>query len=684
MHLSRYLAAVIISLNSTLLQSQVINHPWAATIPASDKYSVRVYQNGVLYTIHTHYSEPNLIQGPDGDGVTGILEDRSLSFALFDFNGTISVEVSKTYGTTARRVEIQPKEYGINPYFFDGRTVKFQLTHRNDGMPLYLSLNFESDDNLDEDGTGGYDIDNGMVLFADRPESNAPLKTAPGVVVYSRTANITAADIIYFEPGDHNLKERFSDGVLRMTKDNQRVYLAGGAHIRGAIHGEGHDGVWVYGRGIITGKDMYWHEIVDEQGVKEAFMNFMGSDNARFEGFTVHNPTHHTLPSSQRTTIKNIKIIGWASNHDGIRPSGGSSVEQVFIKTCDDNDYARDQHSFTKSVIWPMRNGAFGQLGWNDLGSGFTTYSDLCFINSEWVAIDKRNIGVIGSVLQQGANIAFDTVRNLYCEDNQIVLAHLTLQRDAADAFDPADPGEIRHFLFKNIIFENPFRGNNGTLHKNPIRGFEYNGVKATVHDISFVNLVLGNRLVNQSNYEDFFDIDPSTTYNISFSQEGEIHYVAASAGPGGKVSPSGTLPTPAGMTRVVDIIPDEGYRIKKVLVDGEESQTRLQHAIFSNISGNHTLSAEFEYGTDHFDFSPAVGINDNHPDDKFMPVYPNPVRDIFTLDGIGADSVVYIISMSGEVVKVARGNRIDISDISNGQYIIVTDNNLKFKIIKQ
>ncbi|MCU0378345.1 MAG: T9SS type A sorting domain-containing protein [Bacteroidales bacterium] len=668
----------------SILHSQVINYSWPGTIPASDKYSVKVKQTGTTYNIHTHYSEPNLKQGPDGDGVTGLLEDRSLSFATFAFTGTVDVEVTKIYGTTARRVDIQPKTYGINPYFFDGRTVKFKLIHRNDGMPLYISVRFESDDNRDDNGAGGYDVDNAMMIFADKPETNAPLKTAPGVVVYSNTANLSNADIIFFDAGDYNLKQRYSDGVLRLTRNNQRVYISGGAFIRGAVHGEGYDGVWVYGRGIITGMDMYWHEIVDDNGVKDAFMNFMGSNDARFDGFIVHNPTHHTIPSSLNTTVRNIKIIGWASNHDGIRPSGGSTVEQVFIKTCDDYDYARDQHNFKNSVIWPMRNGAFGQLGWNDLGTGFTTYKGICFINSEWVDINKRNIGVIGSVLQQGANISSDTVANSYCEDNQIVLSHLTLQHDPNDPFDPADPGEIHHFVFKNIIFEKPFTGSNGNLYKNPIRGFEYNGVKATIHDISFVNLVLGNRLVTQANFNDFFDIDPSTTYNITFSQEGEIHYVTATAGPGGNVSPTGNIPTPAGMTRTVDIIPDEGYRIKRVLVDGAESQTRIQHAVFSNISGNHTLLAEFEPGPDHFDFSPPVGINESHSDDNIMPVYPNPVRDFLTVDGIGPDSTVYIISMSGEVVKVSRGNRIDVSDISNGQYILVTDNNLKYKIIKQ
>ncbi len=673
---------ILLNLLTTLTFSQVINYNWPATIPVSDKYSVNITQGVTGYNVHTHYSEPNLLQGPDGDGVTGFLEDRSMSFAAFSFTGSVTVEVKKLYGVSATRVEIQPKSYGINPFYFDGRTVKFTLTHRDDNMPLYISIHFHSEDNRDEDGTGGYDIKNGILIFADQPETNAPSKSAPGVVIYSNTANISTADIIYFEPGDYNLKQRFTDGVLRLRKNNQRVYISGGAYIRGAIHGEGYDGTWIYGRGIITGKDMYWHEIVDENGVKEAFLNFMGSNDSMFEGFILHNPTHHSLPSSQRSGIRNIKIIGWASNHDGIRPSGGSSVEQVFIKTSDDNDYARDQHTFRNSVIWPMRNGAFGQLGWNDLGTGYTNYRNICFINSEWVDINKRNTGVIGSVLQQGANIAFDTVENVYCENNQIVLAHLTLVRDPADPFDPSDPGEIHYFTFRNIIFEKPFQGSNGNLNRNPVKGFEYNGVKATVHDINFVNLVLGNTLVTQSNYTDFFDVDPSTTYNISFSQEGNIHCVQADSGPGGTVSPSGTLPTPAGMTRTIDIIPDPGFRIKSVVIDGTELTGRNQHVCFKNITSDHSVSVTFEPGSDYFDFTSAAGTGTILYDE--ISIFPNPADEKITVEGVGDECMIELYSPAGNFLRGSAGRSLDLTGLASGIYVVSVNRTNRFKLIKK
>lgn len=157
--------------------------------------------------VFVHLSEPNLIQGPDGDGVTGTWQDRSMSCAPFAFSGTVVVEVTKLFGDPASRDEISPKAYGIDPHAFDGRTVKFQLTNLP-GRPEYLSVNFEAPDNRDEGRHGG-----------------------------DKTS--------FMKVGE--------DGLL--------------------------------------------------------------------DGFIIENPTHHAIPSGKRTTMRRVKIIGWASNHDGIRPA---------------------------------------------------------------------------------------------------------------------------------------------------------------------------------------------------------------------------------------------------------------------------------------------------------------------------------------------------------------------------
>ncbi len=606
---------ILIALLSTSSQikSQVTNYNWSEnTIPKSDFYEVTVKNGSQTEKIFAHLSKPNGKVNPhdpaEGAGVPAQWIDRTMSYAIFAHKGATEITVKKLFGSPATRVDISPKAFGINPFFFDGTTVKFIL---NDNVvPGYISVNFICPENLDSDGTTtGKDIKHGMMIFADKPEVNVPSPTDPDVLVYSEATTyeqMQAANTVYFPAGDWNLLTKITDqhgnrGRYHIAKNNQTFYLAGGAFLRGSIDADSYDGFKFIGRGIITGLDYGWHEMrepkapVGELGTT-AWLNFTGSDNSVFNGISAIYATDHTMPSGSNNFIKNIKIIGFAYNNDGIRPTTGSVAEEIFIKTNDDYDYARDRHTVKNSVFWPSKNGATGQLGWNNLGAGKTTYENWYVINAEWASY-SRNRGIIGCRLTQGVAMSNDTIRNIYGEDNTSLLANIVLAYDPARVFDITKPGEVKDFLFKNIIFENTFKGNNGNIIKQPIKGFVHTvgGVsyKATVNNIRFTNLIIGNVLVTQANHATYFDIDPNTTSNINFDTEGTLHNVVATAGENGKMSPSGTLLTPEGMTRYVNVIPNEGYKIENVIVDGI-SVGRQQHVSLKNVKEPHTITATF------------------------------------------------------------------------------------------
>lgn len=680
---------------------QITNFSWPSTAPLSDKYTVKAGYQSATQEVYTHFSKPNLTSGPDGNGVTGILQDRTMSYAIFSFTGEVVIEVQKIYGTAAARVDISPKSYGINPVYFDGRKVRFKISDQL--KPAYISVNFISDDNKDPDGSGGNDIKNGLMIFADKPETNIPSTTASGVLLYSNTvsyAQMQAASLIYFPPGDWDLINKFSDqhgnrGRYHIPRNGQQIYLAGGAFVRGSIDADGYDNCKLFGRGILSGADYVWHEMQEPNSSnilqKTAWLNFMGSNGTTYEGISLVHPCHHTCPSSNNTIIKNIKIIGWASNHDGIRPSGGSVVDEIFIKTSDDYDYARDPHVVRNSIFWPMRNGAGGMLGWNNLGVGKTTYENMHYINSEWNSYN-RNRGIIGSVLQQGVNLANDTIRNVYAEDFCSLLSNITIQYEPADPFDAANPGEIKNFLFQNILFENTFKAANGTIIKQPIRGFVKDGIKAIIHDITFDNLILGNTLITASNYTDYFDIDANTAYNILFTSTTPLHNITATAGISGSVSPAGILPTPNGMNRVVNIIPNAGYKIKNVKVDGA-SIGRVQHYSFKDVVAPQTLEAEFEAGNDYFDFTTVTSVNDPSLE-KEVNIFPTVTPSQLLIQNKSGKSITYFIRnslgqqitqpvtlMSNMQAELVMGNW------ANGLYIVAIQagkNKIYKKVIKQ
>jgi len=687
LHFTASLIFIFTAINT--ITAEVINFNWLSSVPKSELYDIKVYQNSNEYDIYTHYSEPNLEVDPlhptAGNGVTGYLQDRSVSYAQFDFTGTIVVEVTKLYGIAASRVEVQPKVLNINPFYFDGRTVKFILKHNHE-LPPYLSVKFFSDDNFDSDGNGGVDIKNGLLIFANKPETIKPNKNAPGVVVYSNSANITNADIIYFEPGDYDLTQRFKEkgkvGQMPYTKNGQKIYLEGGAFVRGAFNGKGYQNLALYGRGIITGQDLYWHSIRDENDNKEAFCNFMGCDDLYLEGFVVENPTHHTIPSSKRTTIKNIKILGFASNHDGIRPGGGSVIDGIFIKTSDDYDYARDPHVVKNSIFWSAHNGAVGMLGWNNLGSGFAQFQNCAFINNETKTLDKKNTGIMGSVADDGIQLTDNKLENLYIEDKHAYLVNATLETTHGSLY-----GYLRNFSFKNIITEYPFQLKNGTIAKQKMEGVENNWIEGW----TFTNLMVGGVLVTWENYKDYFDIELSGTNgnnvdeikfvrNITFNSEGSLFQVNVSKNNGGIVYPqgeNGKIDCIEGFSQTFNIVPDDGYKIKKVIIDGEE-KGRLQTITFNDISTNHTINVEFESGIDYYEFEPYNSIIPKK-DNSGLKVFPIPAHDKLTIANKYEEPIISIniYDLSGTKIKEWQISNhqteinFAISDLTKGQYVL-------------
>jgi len=80
----------------------------------------------------------------------------------------------------------------------------------------------------------------------------------------------------------------------------------------------------------------------------------------------------------------------------------------------------------------------------------------------------------------------------------------------------------------------------------------------------------------------------------FTFSQAGTQTYtISASAGPGGIISPSGSVSVNYGSNQTFTITPKSGYSIKKVIVDGV-SVGKASSFTFSNVNAGHTIKAMF------------------------------------------------------------------------------------------
>ena len=69
---------------------------------------------------------------------------------------------------------------------------------------------------------------------------------------------------------------------------------------------------------------------------------------------------------------------------------------------------------------------------------------------------------------------------------------------------------------------------------------------------------------------------------------------ITATAGPGGKIEPSGTVTVPYGGSQTFTITPDLGYEIEDVLVDGD-SVGRDSTYTFRDVTADHTIHATFK-----------------------------------------------------------------------------------------
>ena len=92
-----------------------------------------------------------------------------------------------------------------------------------------------------------------------------------------------------------------------------------------------------------------------------------------------------------------------------------------------------------------------------------------------------------------------------------------------------------------------------------------------------------------------FTNILYSHTISATFSQATSI--ITASAGPGGSISPSGSVSVPNGSNQTFLMTPNTGYQVASVLVDGA-SVGAVTTYTFTNVNAAHTISATFSIRT--------------------------------------------------------------------------------------
>ena len=217
------------------------------------------------------------------------------SFVYFDsdFSKKIEVKVTKNEGSIDK-VRIRPASYGVK-YKQNGNAISFTLD-----KPLKVSVEFNGD------------IYNNLQVFANPIENNRPKEGDPGV--------------IYFGPGLWN------PGVITL-RDNQILYIAGGAVVRGSINVNNAGNVKIIGRGILDNSN---HSSSD----KTRMIKITNSSKVTIDGIFITDSQQWTIvPSgSDQVIINNVKILNNVIYSDGIDLVSCQNVviNDVFIRNGDD------------------------------------------------------------------------------------------------------------------------------------------------------------------------------------------------------------------------------------------------------------------------------------------------------------------------------------------------------------
>jgi hypothetical protein len=755
---------VLSMLLAIMANAQIVNHAWPkeSKLISNQKYEikVRVYDPvsqfagewialDVFLSIPRDYPTHWKVQD---DAMTAFMKDRTLSFVSFDFEGYIEVEVTqKLSSKNAEKVELSPKAFGFNPHYFDGKTVRFYMDR-----PEYVSVNFDfgkSDIsiNRDDNRASGLDIKHGCMIFTETPEKKitdytVPKPGDPGVVVWDNNTDLSTilnANIIYFPPGEHEMRnhkdrwERNSSwdfaeregnwvttkaeydnaklyrGRLFLGKNDQKVYIAPGAIVYGGFHSSGKNNNWLYGRGIVTGRKHLMHEVIKPEAstpiaidkpyvkitqTKAPFCSY--GTGAVYDGVLFLEAWHHTCPSGNNSKIRRIKIIGWCSNNDGIRPAGGSVVDRIFVKTSDDIDYARDKKVVRNAVFWPMVNGAMGMLGWNNLGSGYAEYYNTHVINSEWHLDNpsKGNIGIVGGgMAKAGIKLSNNIYQDFHIENRTNYLVLVALSGNGT--------GFLRNFKLKNITTEYPLSNATGKTVKQELKG-----VSSTwVENWTFTNVFIDGVLLTWENHKNYFNLnltgtngtntdEPRKVKNIAFNSEGDIYTIQITKTAGGSVRPNGTggaVQIAKGMKQTIVVEPNEGFKIKSITVDGvlfyehgnPTATARTPYIVFENVQSNHTVDVSFEAGSDFFDF-PHVSLPIKVADASKVKVYPSPTTGMFTVvlpEKANAWAIIY--STDGKQLlsqEIQSGSGvINISNFNTDTYILRIKQNDDYYLTK-
>ena len=321
-------------------------------------------------------------------------QPSSTPMTYFDFSGKAKIEIKMPgLPKAVESAVVLPSAYGIEPEVKDGK-VSFFITE-----PGQYTVVFNDS------------VNQALHIFANPLEEDIPDKDDP--------------DVFWIGPG-----EWVMDAIV--LKDNQTLYLSGGAVLHSIVSVANAKNVRICGRGMIDGSDYpAWNQPGSYARVP---IDLNHSKNVTVEGISIVNSNCWNLNSysSRDVKIDNVKIISGRQNGDGFTFQSCTDhvVTNCFARTWDDSLVIKNYSGSTKGITF--RNVQV----WTDLAQSM----EIGYETDKGLTLDPE----ISEVL-------FEDITVLYNWHKPVISIH-----NSDDAY-------VHDITYRNITVENAFmQGDNG------------------------------------------------------------------------------------------------------------------------------------------------------------------------------------------------------------------------------
>lgn len=278
----------VLLLTAGVLNAEVRIAPVPDGEPVSGTWSVAV--NGESARVLTARTADPPFESYDYGGVYGIVS--------VDADEPVTFTVTEKSGRSLDALTIRPASLGLE--------AKNKTDHSFE-VTVTKSCQFSVETNGRE---------RPLLIFVNPPEKDVPSPDDPFVR--------------WFGPGIHDPE----NGRIDLA-DNQTLYLAPGAIVRGGVAATGKN-IRICGRGVIDSTPWKW-----PTGPTPHVVSLTACDGVAVEGVIVRGASRWTIVprNCDNVTIENVKICGGrVQNDDGINPcnSRNVAIRDCFIRTDDD------------------------------------------------------------------------------------------------------------------------------------------------------------------------------------------------------------------------------------------------------------------------------------------------------------------------------------------------------------